>query len=71
MLKQIQLLLHQVPFQPFEIRCSSGDIFRVEHPENAAVVNHFVTVAMPDGENAIMLSALHIVGVLGMDQIAA
>lgn len=71
MLQQIKLLLLQTPFRPFEIRCSSGDVFRVEHPENAAVVKHWVMVALPDGENAIMLSGLHIVGVVGHDQVSA
>jgi hypothetical protein len=71
MLEQIRLRLRQTPFQPFEIRCSSGDVFRVDHPENAAVVAHSVTVALPDGENAITLSALHIIGVAGIDQVTA
>ena len=71
MLQQINILLHQTPFRPFVIRCSSGDLFAVNHPENAAVVKHWVMVALPDGENAIMLSGLHIVGVSGMESIAA
>jgi hypothetical protein len=71
MLEQIRQRLRETPFKPFEIRCSSGDVFRVTHPENAAVVAHTVTVALPDGENSITLSALHIIGVSGIDQVAA
>ena len=71
MLQQIRFYLHQTPFQPFQIRCSSGDVFRVEHPENAAIVKHTVVVALPEGDEAIMISALHIVGVSGTEQIAA
>ena len=71
MLEQIRMYLRQTPFQPFQIRCSSGDVFRVEHPENAAIVKHTVMVALPEGDEAIMLSALHIVGVSGLEQIAA
>ena len=71
MLEQIRQRLRETPFKPFEVRCSSGDVFRVEHPENAAVVAHTVTIALPDGENAITLSPLHIVGVSGFDQLAA
>ena len=71
MLQQIRAFRRQTPFHAFEIRCSNGDVFRVEHPENAAIVNHTVTVALPDGENAIMLSSLYIVGVAGIDQMAA
>ncbi len=71
MLQQIRQFLRLTPFQPFEIRCSNGDVFRIGHPENATVLNHFVSVALPDGENAILLSALHIVGFSGVDQVAA
>ena len=50
MLEQIRFYLQQTPFQPFQIRCSSGDVFRVEHPENAAIVKHTVMVALPEGD---------------------
>ena len=71
MLQQIKMYLQQTPFQPFQIRCSSGDVFRVEHAENAAIVKHTVVVAVPEGDEAIMLSVLHIVGVSGIEQVAA
>ena len=71
MLEQIRMYLRQTPFQAFKIRCSSGDVFLVDHPENAAIVKHTVVVALPEGDEAIMLSALHIVGVSGLEQMAA
>ena len=71
MLQQIRMFLQQTPFQPFQIRISSGDVFRVDHPENAAIVKHSVLVALPEGDEAIMLSALHIVGVSGIEKMAA
>jgi hypothetical protein len=71
MLEQIRQYLKSTPFTPFSIHCSSGDVFLVDHPENAAIVRHMVVVALPDGENAVMLSPLHIIGVSGPDRIAA
>ena len=71
MLRQIRMFLQQTPFQPFQIRVSSGDVFRVDHPENAAIVKHTVLVALPEGDEAIMLSAMHIVGVSGVEQVPA
>lgn len=71
MLQQIRERLKTVPFHPFEVHSSSGSIFRVEHPENAAVVAHTVTIALPDGENSVTLSALHIIGVAGLDRVEA
>lgn len=69
MLQEIRLRLRATPFCPFEVHCSSGDVFRVEHPENAAVVGRWVTIAL-NGEDVITLAALHIVGVAGVDPVA-
>ena len=69
MLQEIRRLLKSAPFRPFEIHTSGGEIFRILHPENAAVLNQWVTVAMPDGENAAMISALHVVSVIGSENI--
>jgi hypothetical protein len=71
MLEQIRQYLKSTPFMPFSIHCSSGDVFLVDHPENAAIVRHMVLVALPDGENAVALSALHITGVSGPQGVAA
>jgi len=70
MLQQIRLYLKGIPFKPFAIHCSSGEVFRVEHPENAAIVGHQVVVALPDGGNAVMLSPLHITGISGAETVA-
>jgi hypothetical protein len=65
MLEQIRRFLRAVPFVPFQIHTSAGEVFSVEHPKNCAIVARTVVVALPDGENAIMLSPLHISGVAG------
>src|SRR5437763_17124208 len=69
MLERIRRLLKSTPFRPFEIHTSGGEIFRIAHPENAAVLNHWVSVAMPDGENAAMTSALHTHSRVGIVQL--
>jgi hypothetical protein len=71
MLEQVRQFLKDTPFRPFEIHSSSGEIFRVEHPENAAVVGQQVVVALPDNQNAIMISPLHIVAVSGIRGVPA
>lgn len=65
MLEQIRNYLRATPFVPFQIHTSAGEFFNVDHPENCAIVAHTVVVALPGGENAIMLSRLHITGVAG------
>jgi len=65
MLEQIRRYLRNMPFVPFQIHTRAGEVFSVEHSENCAIVGHTVVVLLPDGENAIMLSPLHISGVAG------
>jgi hypothetical protein len=66
MIEQIRHYLKAVPFRPFEIHTSGGEVILVDHPENAAVVKSHVLVALPDGVNAIAISALHITAVVGL-----
>lgn len=65
MFERIRNYLRAIPFVPFQIHTSAGEVFNVEHPENCAIVARTVVVALPDGENAIMISPLHITGVAG------
>ncbi len=71
MLEQIRGFLKRAPFNPFEIHCSSGEVYRVDHPENAAIVGGFVVVALPGGKKAMMISPLHITGVSGVQNVEA
>ena len=44
---------------------SSGSVFTVDHPENCAILNNFVAIALADGESFVMPSFLHITAVKG------
>jgi len=72
MLEQIREFLRNTPFRPFEVHCSSGEVFRVDHPENAAVVGQqVVVVALAGNKGAIMIRPIHIVGVSGIQDVPA
>jgi hypothetical protein len=60
MLKQIAELLARIPFQPFAIVTTSGREYRVDHPENAAIVGGRIAVALPNDEGIVTLAGLHI-----------
>ena len=60
MLKQLADLLARTPFEPFSIVTTSGREYRVDHPENAAIVGGRVVVALPDEEGVVTLGGLHI-----------
>jgi hypothetical protein len=72
MLQQIRLFLAAVPFRPFQIFLSSGAVYRVEHPENAAILGQNVVVTVPEAEDAVMvISPLHIASVGGIEPVTA
>jgi len=64
-------VLENTPFGPFELHCSSGKVFRVDHPENAAVVGQQVVVVLVGNKGAIMIRPIHIVGVSGIQDVPA
>jgi len=66
---EIEKNLRQQPFEPFDIVMSSGDRYRVRHPDVAMVMKHSVIVAKvdpkqkkpsPPFEDYAVLSYLHI-----------
>jgi hypothetical protein len=61
-IRQIQALLQRTPFQPFIIVSTSGQEYRVDHPENAAILGGLVVVAL-EGEGVASLAGLHIAAV--------
>jgi hypothetical protein len=72
MLQQIRVFLAATPFRPFQIHVSSGVIYRVDHPENAAVLGRNVVVTVPEAEDAVaVISPLHIVSVNGTESVTA
>jgi hypothetical protein len=60
MLKHIAMLLVRTLFEPFSIVTTSGHEYRVDHPENAAIVAGRLVVALPDNEGVVTLGGLHI-----------
>jgi len=70
MLKQIAALLVRTPFEPFSIVTTSGNEYRVEHPENAAVVGPRVVVMLPGGGGVVTLGGLHIAEIKDFSQSA-
>lgn len=60
MLEQIAKLLERTPFHPFSIVTTNGNEYRVDHPENAAIVARRLVVALPNDEGVVTLSTLHV-----------
>jgi hypothetical protein len=60
MVRQIAELLARTPFEPFSVLTTTGREYRVDHPENAAIVGGRVVIALPNDEGVVTLSGLHI-----------
>jgi len=56
-----QMLRHR-PFQPFEVRMSSGDAYQVRYPDFALVLRSRFVIADPDADS---------IAICALDQIAS
>ena len=56
-------LLNRRPFEPFELRLTSGEQHQVRHPENAMLVGARLVLAYPETERIVILSLLHVASI--------
>lgn len=59
----IQEMLRRRPFEPFEVRLSSGDVHQVRHPEFAFVLRSNLLIGYPDSDRFAVCSLLHIASI--------
>jgi hypothetical protein len=59
----IRELLNRRPFDPLEVRLSSGDVHRIPHPEFAMLLKSTLVIGVPDSDRVILCSLLHIASV--------
>jgi hypothetical protein len=61
---QVRQRLKKQPFEPFEVRMSSGDVSQIQHPENVLVTgaNHFKWYPDDPGDHVVHCSLLHVSG---------
>lgn len=59
----IRELLHQQPFEPFELHMSNGDVVPVRHPELALVLKTNVIVGDSNSDKFAICALLHIANV--------
>ena len=59
----IRDLLKRQPFVPFEVHMSSGDVYRVTHPENVLLAGSNLIIYYPETDHTAWLSMLHLTGV--------
>ena len=65
---EIREELRKQPFEPFQIRLSTGDAYVVRHPEFAALTRSSVFVGTPTGRNEgpdrlVQIDLLHVVAI--------
>ncbi len=59
----IRDLLRGKPFEPFEVRLSSGEVHRVMHPELALFAGSRFYIYYPETDRVAKLSLLHVTSV--------
>ena len=61
-------LLRRQPFNPFELHLSSGEVYRVRHPEVAAIGKSELVVVDPETDQKDYIGLLHVASVKEMRQ---
>ena len=59
----LKRLLDVRPFEPLEVELSSGQIFKIKHPENVIVTKNTLVVVEPETDIVQWTSLIHIVAV--------
>jgi hypothetical protein len=52
--------LTRQPFEPFELRLSNGEVYRVRHPEVVAVGKRRIAVVDPETDHFVHVALVHI-----------
>ncbi len=56
----VRQFLTKRPFEPFEVRLSSGDVHRVVHPEFAILLPHTLVVGYPKPDRVAVCELAHV-----------
>ncbi|HWB14342.1 MAG TPA: hypothetical protein VG826_34270 [Pirellulales bacterium] len=59
-METIRAWLHRAPFEPFEVRLSSGEVHQVRHPENVALGKNRIIIVDPDTDKAVHCALIHV-----------
>lgn len=59
--------LRRVPFEPFEVHMSSGETFRVPHPEYAALTRASLIITATDSERYVECALIQITSVTRLE----
>jgi len=59
----LQNSLRRQPYQPLEVRMSSGDVHQIRHPEMALLLHSNIILGSAEADDFEFLSLLHVVDV--------
>jgi hypothetical protein len=59
----LQEMIEARPFQPFEVRMSSGDVYQVRYPNFAILMRTRLVIADPDADHLAICALDHIASV--------
>jgi hypothetical protein len=56
----LRKFLEKRPFEPFEVELSSGQVYRVTHPEAVMLLKNTLVIGDPETDAVIWCRAIHI-----------
>jgi len=67
----IRTFIDKQPFEPFEVQLSSGQIYRVSHPEAVMLLKDTLVIGDPETDAVIWCSIIHITAIRRYQESAA
>ena len=56
----LRRFIEKRPFESFEVQLSSGQVYRVSHPEAVMVLKNTLVIGDPDNDAVVWCSLLHV-----------
>jgi hypothetical protein len=59
-METIREWLRRVPFEPFVLRLSDGEVHEIRHPENVVLLKSRIIIGYPETDRAVHCALIHV-----------
>jgi len=59
----LRKFIEKRPFEPFEVQLSSGQVYRVSHPEAVMLLKNTLVIGDPETDAVVWCSIIHITAI--------
>ncbi len=66
----LRTFIQKRPFEPFEVQLSSGQVYRVTHPDAVMLRKNTLVIGDPEADGVIWCALIHITAIRGQQAAA-